>query len=216
MLAHISTPECAGLLVDLCASALGVEVQTDLVTDHIAPLFISCLPCNKFAVRVIARSQIMNELLGDGLAKHLIAAICAADYDLPETVMPVASNVVLQELASTRAALSRLRFAVLNANARNEHVSSEVVGESFILRARAVDMKSRRHCDADSRDVLKTATVDFALKSRLAFKNCPLTLARAELMMTLARTGHEQDDAQARLALKFVYSRTTIGRHHMV
>ena len=62
----------------------------------------------------------------------------------------------------------------------------------------------------DANEILKTATVEFALKCNVAFKHCPKTIAEASAVFHFARTG---SNAQIHDAFDHLHSSTSVGRH---
>ncbi len=107
----ITSADCLQEIASICACAFGVEANVGAVSELVEPILIegTAEPCRLFAY-IALRTPIANELLGDTLAKHIRPYVHNLQFDLPPPVMPMSSQLLLQELTDTRAALTQIKY----------------------------------------------------------------------------------------------------------
>ena len=93
----LSTEEFAEELAQKCLCSVEVQVDIQLIKDHISPLFIQALPSSRFMMQTICRAELMSEFLGSTLAGILRANMFANQFDLALPDPSPAAEQLLQD-----------------------------------------------------------------------------------------------------------------------
>lgn len=202
LLEPTATQDCVEHIALLCACACGVDIEHELLLEHIAPICMSAVEPTEFLAKTVCRSCTVREVLGTTLSKVLRAYVHSEQFVFPQTLHTNDMvSELSQELVHTKQELTRLRAA---AAASPSALPVEVVGQSLVLRGPA--KRSR----ADVRMDKKTAWVEFVMKCNLAFKHAPKTAAVAEQLVAFGRSG---DSDGIHDALEHCLGRETVRSH---
>ena len=207
VLTPVSIEDLSDAVAEHVAVATGLMIDTHLLKEHIAPLCQLIEP-SEFLAITLCRCSIMSEVLGDGLSKYLRGSMhsrehgsCAdAQHTLPQ-------QTLLQELVETRQSLTRLRAAAQSGFVG--HFDGDMSLQTFVQRKSKDELLSKN----DLRAQLRTATLEWAIDSNIAFANCPGSIVKVERLIRTMTTG--RDSTVSNVMDKLV-GRMTIGRHALI
>ena len=185
------------------ACSIGVTINEFLITQHAAPLVHSVEPTLFLALTLI-RSDIMPQLLGDSLSKDLRRISHSKLFCGDADPVGARTDLVVAELVAAKHELASLK-SMLGNQTMYETQLAEIRGTSLICQRPRIE-------SCDSGNSLKTATVRFAMKCRLAFKHVPTTLLEAEDLLDTLR----EHVPAARDSFHQMCCSTTVGRHALL
>jgi hypothetical protein len=128
-----SAEDCCQHIADIVACNVGVSVDCKLLHDLLAPVIAIYGPSD-FLAHACCRSDIMFECIGESLAHQLRIATHTEFWGRPPPSNEGATQTILAELVRTRQALTQMRHTVLSASENRVEISTELVGDSLILR----------------------------------------------------------------------------------
>lgn len=200
---------CADDLVDWCACGLCVEVDKHM-TQALLSSITSVLEPSRFLSKTIARSSAMHELIGVSLAKMLRGYLHDRQWGFEVRSAPPISEMLLQELVTTRQNLSRAQI-MISQGGRDLNGEMCIVSDHIVLcggGGRATD-KNILGDRASEAIAVKIAVVELFMKMRMTLSRVPQTIAEVENHMQVARGGRGADVADT---LKYIQSRWSIAR----
>lgn len=190
-----------------CAAAVGAQIDKGLLRDFVVPICVGGdIECSNFFIKILARSDLVNELLGQTLAKQLKRFVDSQDFGMPfEGLTADHIFAMSQEIVETRQQFTRLKASALTATAP---LSVEVVGESLVLTDQRKTSDRREHNTA-----MKTSTAYYVLKSKLAFVHVPTSVALASQLVLQGKGFIDNAMDEDVEKLDFIKSDRTIARH---
>lgn len=204
-MAATSTDDVADFIVFFCTSALNVHVNVQSVIDIISPLCTSVLEPSVFLAKTIMRGYMMDELLGATCAIELRRYIHCDQFGVPYLTSPVILKNLVDELVETRSKLAKARTELGEGRVYD---ASRTLGRNRVLSTQIALRRQRKNRDAMME--LNTATLNYAVDSKIAFRNCPDSLHRAEEVARSVEGLGSNDHAEA--ATRCI-SQYTIARH---
>ena len=196
---------------DFVVRSAGVSFDTLLLQEHVAALCQRLEP-SMFLARTLCRCDIMIELVGKSLTSQLRRFMHHIDYSLgPPSSDASTVQTLLQELVETRQSLTKLRDGVARGFVGHVDHSDAPVNPaevtSLIPRKNTVkDLETHR----DKTEMLKTASLEWAVRNKIAFANAPSTLVEAGRVIGLMTHGERSEISDH---LEHLVTRYTFGRH---
>lgn len=192
---------------DLIAGAAGVTIDKSLFKEHIAELCQLIEP-SLFLAKTLCRCDVVSEVLGEGLSKHARGSLHCCEHGAAMiTPQTSTTQTLLQELVETRQELTRFKSAA----------ACGFIGSFDVCVDRSTLIRRKAPCETLSkrgnRTMLKTATLEWAVSSNIAFKNCPESIVGVERLLRLMKTGIASDVSEV---MDQLCSQRTIGRHALV
>ncbi len=135
-----SVDDCLERAQENIACHLGVTADSELLKNLLAPLFADFGPTT-FLTELCCRSEIIAEILGTSLAKHLRQNLHLDHWNRSPTDPINIADLVLRELAATRQELTRIRHLALTSQDEHLQLTTEEVGDSLILRKSHIKVK---------------------------------------------------------------------------
>ena len=100
--------DCADAMQEMCAYALGIEVDADLIKQHIAHL--SCqVELSMFMAKTLLRCNFISELIGASLRDSLRQQLHAFQFQLEPSATPNNTELVVSELLAAKKDLAELK-----------------------------------------------------------------------------------------------------------
>ena len=125
--------DCCQRIADIVACNVGVSVDCKLLHNVLAPVIATYGPSD-FLAHACCRSDLMFECIGESLAHQLRIATHTEFWGRLPPSNEGATQTILAELVRTRQALTQMRHTVLSAVENRVEISTELVGDSLILR----------------------------------------------------------------------------------
>ena len=196
---------------DFVVRSAGVSFDKLLLQEHVAALCQRLEP-SMFLARTLCRCDIMIELVGKSLTSQLRMFMHHIDHSLdPPSSDDSTVQTLLQELVETRQSLTKLRDGVArgfvgHVDHSDAHVNPAQI-TSFIPRKNTVkDLETHR----DKTEMLKTASLEWAVRNKIAFKNAPSTLVEAGRVIGLMTHGERSEISDH---LEHLVTGVSFGRH---
>ena len=205
LLEQSSVADCATSICDLCIFSLGVIVDPDLVSCHIAPVCIRHLePTGLFALTA-AQGEFMADVIGKTLASVLRRYVLATEMGREFDEAPNLVDVLRQELVAARAENVGLKVALAAAKAgERDPLEMTVAGDSLILRSAETGKKSWRSGCAfeEGGFTLHTAIVEYCMQNKIAFKNAASSIIKATEIAKIIGMGNAASADEVKAALR--------------
>ena len=201
----ITAAECTTTIVDTIAMVLAVQLEAELLSDMLAPLFIALEP-STFLAHTIMRSDFAESVIGAELAKQLRSYLHSEAFHLqPLAEDPMSDHRIRTELLEALRDNTRLKHAYA---CKQVGLVPSVEPERPLLMIPAAVAPTLPH--AEQVFMNKTTTLKFALECRLMLKHVPRTLVEAQNVVWKIRLG--ADLPEQSLFNDFV-SRYSLSRH---
>ena len=208
LLEPVSIEECCEMVRMYCATCFGGMIDAALLKEYVAPAIQVAEPCRLFALTV-CRSEIMKEIVGHSLSAQLRSSSHASACGLSAPAHLPAIDVLLRELVETRQELTKLRNMLAAGSKREFDFDVDLTTHTALIKQTPIIRMAE-----EERVALRTATVQYALNSNVAFKNTPNSIVEADRVLNLAK-GTGEDDINKEI-LEKLGSCWTIGRHALI
>ena len=162
--------ELVAVVDDCCGMALGVQTDRALLYALLSPVCLCVSDPSVFIAKTVVRSMLMHEILGSVLSSHLCVHMHQTQFGLD--VPDVQLRGIAQELVNTKQMLTTLKTDV----DCGRPLDVTIVGRNLVMGS---TLRTRPSKHAVGNDDLKTACVEWALNSKVAFRNAPATLVEA-------------------------------------
>ena len=176
---HTTIDAVCDFITTSCAKSCGVSIEKELVMQYAAQL-TNFYDMSDFLALTIARTAVMDELLGKRVARMVRIALSYSNYDNgdPPPITRDDVNAIARELAHTQQELTKYRIAARDGPVK--HVDYEDIAArsaQSLIQPRYVSFAK----GSESHHVeIAKAAVRYATNNNVAFKHCANTLAEAE------------------------------------
>ena len=157
-----------------------MTVDVDVIRDHIAPICLTTTEPSIFLAKTLARSSVIDEIIGPKLAVQVRAYMHAIDFNTDPTeqhagLMPTA----MHEIISLRKQL--LAVKVATENGRIDAVR-DLAGSSMVLSSPAKNLGTWAAEKLDAQLLQKHELATMTLSLTLAFRHAPEAVGKVRML----------------------------------